>query len=133
MKGFNIVFAILCIISAALQYNDPDPYVWATIYLACGAVLIYSVFRPAPRAAILTLLFVYLVYAVYLFFTADGVLDWAQHHDAESLTQKMQAEAPWIEQTREFFGLCLLIGALVLNLLSRRSTIGRASGSKSPA
>jgi Transmembrane family 220, helix len=44
MKIFNILFCILFIISAALQYNDPDPYVWMPIYLY-GAALCWLAFR----------------------------------------------------------------------------------------
>lgn len=59
----------------------------------------------------------YLGYAVYLFFTKDGVLDWATKHDAESLVQTMKAEKPWIEDTREFGGLLILIVVLVVNYI----------------
>jgi hypothetical protein len=32
MKGFAWVFGALCVVSAILQYNDPDPLVWMVIY-----------------------------------------------------------------------------------------------------
>jgi hypothetical protein len=44
MKVFNILFFILFVLSAALQYNDPDPWLWMPIYLY-GAVLCWLAFR----------------------------------------------------------------------------------------
>ncbi len=44
MKLFNLLFCLLFIISAGLQYNDPDPYVWIPIY-GYGAVLCWLAFR----------------------------------------------------------------------------------------
>ncbi len=37
----TILFALLFVISAGLQYNDPDPFIWISIY---GAATILSVF-----------------------------------------------------------------------------------------
>jgi uncharacterized phage-associated protein len=63
------------------------------------------------------------LYAAYLIFTNDGVIDWYTRHDAENLVQTMKAEKPWIEDTREFGGLVILIVALALNYRSaKRST-----------
>jgi hypothetical protein len=45
------------------------------------------------------------------------VLAWAQEHDAENIAQSMKATKPWIEQTREFFGLLILCVALVSNMI----------------
>lgn len=115
MKITNIFFCLLFILSAALQYNDPDPYVWMPIYLY-GAVLCYFAARGRyyPTAYIAGIL-VYTVYAVYLFFDKTGVLSWATEHNAENIVQSMKAEKPWIEETREFGGLLLLIIALGIN------------------
>ena len=64
-----------------------------------------------------------LVYAAYEFFSADGVLDWINKHNAEDIAGTMKAEKPWIESTREFFGLIMLIGVMMINyFVSRRKT-----------
>jgi hypothetical protein len=34
---------------------------------------------------------------------------------APSITATMQATKPWIEKTREFFGLLIVAGALLIN------------------
>jgi len=59
-------------------------------------------------------------YAFYLFFTEDGVLDWIEEHHAENIAGSMKASTPWIEDTREFFGLVILILVLGINLLYAR-------------
>jgi hypothetical protein len=120
MKIFNLVFAILFVVCAALQYNDPDPYLWMPIYLY-GAVLCWFAFRGKYYSnAMLVGIAVYALYALYLFFTDDGVVDWVNKHEAESLTQSMKASTPWIEDTREFFGLCILSFVLLMDYLYAR-------------
>lgn len=58
---------------------------------------------------------VYAGYALYLFFDKVGVLDWAEEHHAESLVQTMKAEKPWIEETREFGGLAIILIVMAIN------------------
>jgi hypothetical protein len=117
MKIFNLAFAILFVVCAALQYNDPDPYLWIPIYMY-AAVLCFLAFRGKfYPIAYLVGMAVYVMYAIYLFFTDDGVIDWVNKHEAESLTQSMKAASPWIEDTREFFGLCILTFVLLMNYL----------------
>ena len=120
MKIFNLLFAILFVVCAALQYNDPDPILWIPIYLY-AAILCFFAFRGKYYiTAMLTGITLYVLYAIYLFFTDDGVIDWVTKHEAESLTQSMAASSPWIEDTREFFGLCILVFVLLVNILYAR-------------
>jgi hypothetical protein len=115
MKIFNLIFCLLFIFSAALQYNDPDPYVWMPIYLY-GAVLCWLASRNKYyRKAYLLGIVIYAAYALYLFFTKDGVLDWIEEHNAENIAGTMKATKPWIEETREFFGLIILIVVLAVD------------------
>jgi hypothetical protein len=115
MKIFNIIFAILFVIFAALQYNDPDPYIWIPIYLY-AAVLCWMASRNKFYPKLMTAgVAVYALYAIYLFFEKNGVMDWMTEHDAENIAGQMKASTPWIEDTREFFGLCLTSFALLMN------------------
>lgn len=115
MKIFNLVFCILFIICAGLQYNDPDPYIWIPIYLY-GAIFCWLAFRNKFYPAAYTFgIIVFAAYASYFFFTKDGVLDWIQKHNAENIAATMKASTPWIEDTREFFGLVILIIVLAIN------------------
>jgi hypothetical protein len=117
MKLFNIFFCFVFVLFAALQYNDSDPYKWIPIYLYT-AVLCWLAFRNRfyPKAYIAGIV-VYAAYAVYKIFDANGLIDWMTKHGAQNIAETMKAEKPWIEETREFFGLVILIVVLVINLL----------------
>ena len=117
MKIFNIIFVFIFIVFAALQYNDPDPYIWMPIYLL-GAYLCYqAIYKKYNRLLYIIGLVAYVGYAVYLFFDKQGVLDWAGEHHAENIAQSMKATKPWIEETREFGGLLILITVLLINMI----------------
>lgn len=121
MRIFNIFFCILFVLFAALQYNDSDPYIWIPIYVY-SAVLCWLAYKNKfyPKAYIAGII-VFLLYASYFVFTKNGVLDWANEHNAESLVQTMKAEKPWIEDTREFGGLLILIIVLGINYFYSKS------------
>lgn len=117
MKNLNIFFTVLFIIFAALQYNDPDPFLWIPIYLY-AAYLCWKASRGVYHRNLFILgLVLYGIYAFYLFLDKNGVWSWASEHAAESLVTTMKAEKPWIEETREFGGLLILMSAMVLNIL----------------
>lgn len=120
MKIFNLIFCVIFVLFAALQYNDPDPYIWIPIY-GYAAVLCWLAFRSRyyPKAYLFGTV-IFLLYAVYLFFTKNGVLDWFEEHNAENLVQTMKAEKPWIEDTREFGGLLILIVVMLINYFYSR-------------
>jgi hypothetical protein len=115
MNAFNLIFCLLFIISAALQYNDPDPYVWMPIYMY-GAVLagLLSEINFIPKHTLSASLFTRFMLSAY-FFGKNGVLDWINKHNAEDIAATMKAEKPWIEETREFFGLAILIVVLLID------------------
>ena len=115
MKIFNIFFCFVFIVFAALQYNDPDPYVWMPIYLY-SALMCWLAFRNKfyPTAYLVGIA-VYAVYAIYKVFDHNGLIDWMTKHDSENIAETMKAEKPWVEETREFFGLVILIIVLMIN------------------
>jgi hypothetical protein len=115
MKIFNLIFTFLFVLFAALQYNDPDPYLWVPIYLY-AAVLCWMASRNRfyPKAY-LTGIIVYAIYAVYKIFDQNGFIDWISVHHAENIAETMKAEKPWVEESREFFGLLILITVLAVD------------------
>ncbi|WP_051205496.1 transmembrane 220 family protein [Salinimicrobium xinjiangense] len=121
MKLLNAFFVVIFTISAVIQYNDPDPLLWMAIYgygaLVCLLALLGKDHIVLHYAGIL----IFLTYALYLFFVPDGVLSWITEHDAENITGSMSEEKPWVESTREFFGLLILSFALLLNLIFRKN------------
>ena len=124
MKVFNLIFCVLFIVSAGLQYNDPDPYIWIPIYLM-GAVICFQAFREKVYPVFTLLLSaLFIIYDLYLFFDKFGVLSWLNEHNAENIAASMKASTPWIEETREFFGLLILIIVLMINyFVSQKSVV----------
>ena len=120
LKTFNLIFCILFVLFAGLQVNDPDPYVWIPIYLY-AAILCWLAFRNKYfPVAYLFGIAIFAAYAIYKFFDKDGVWDWITKHRAANIANSMKAEQPWIEETREFFGLMILIIVLLVDYLYSR-------------
>lgn len=115
MKIFNVVFAVLFVLFAALQWNDPDPYIWIPIYLYAAVFCALAATGKYYKGWYLFGIVASLAYAVYLFFEKDGVLSWMRDHQAENIAGAMKASTPWIEDTREFFGLFIIIIVLLAN------------------
>ncbi len=100
-----------------MQYNDSDPYIWMPIYLY-GAYLCYQAIQKKYNPLLYIIgLSVYTVYGLFLLFDKTGVINWMTNHQAENIAKTMKAETPWIEETREFFGLLILIVVLVINMI----------------
>jgi len=117
MKIFNIFFCIVFILFAALQYNDPDPYLWMPIYLYAAVLCALAAKNKFYPKAYWLGIAAYAAYATYKFFCKDGVLDWIRIHNEQNIAETMKAETPWVEETREFFGLLILIVILFINWL----------------
>jgi hypothetical protein len=120
---FNFIFVGIFLLFAALQYNDPDPWIWIPIYgYASGICYAYARGKRPQRFALLGI-FGCLIYAAYLLMTQNGVLSWATEHEAENLVQTMKATKPWIENTREFGGLLIILLVLGLNYVKYNQRI----------
>ena len=120
MTILNVIFCIAFLWFAYLNFNDPDAWLWVSIYLfaalCCGAAPFGFYF---PITYLIAILF-YLIYALVLFFVKDGVWDWFTKYRMQNIAATMQATKPWIEKTREFFGLLIISGALLINYFAYR-------------
>ena len=113
-----ILNAFFCLAFAAFAYvnlNDNDAWLWVTIYMVACICCGLAAFGKYYPAVYLIAIGFYLVYAIILFFAKDGVRDWITKYKKESIVQSMQATKPYIEKTREFFGLLIISGALAIN------------------
>lgn len=120
MKWLNMTLVVIFIIFAGLQYNDPDPYIWVPIYLLAAFICWRGAKEKYHPVLSLIGISAYAIYAAYLFFDKNGVLSWANEHAAENIVQTMKAEKPWIEETREFGGLLIAMGAVAMNYIRGR-------------
>lgn len=111
----NIIFCLAFVYFAYLNLNDIDPWLWVPIYLSaatCCGLTVFGIYFPRIYLLLIAL---YLIYAIILFFATDGVRDWIVKYKSPSIVESMQAGKPWIEKTREFFGLLIISGALVVD------------------
>jgi hypothetical protein len=112
----NVIFFLAFVVFAWFNLNDKDSWLWVPIYMVAAILCGLAAFKYFyPTISIIAICF-YLIYAIILFFVKDGVLDWITKHNAQHIAQTMQATKPYIEKTREFFGLLIITGALLLNL-----------------
>src|SRR5271170_4355631 len=113
----NIIFCLAFLYFAYLNLNDVDPWLWVPIYVAAAACCGLTVFGKFYPRIYLVLIGFYLVYAIILFFSPDGVRDWIVKYKRPSIVESMQATKPYIEKTREFFGLLIISAALAIDYL----------------
>lgn len=112
---FNIFFCIAFLAFAYVNLNDIDAALWVTIYMVAAICCALAAFGKYYPAVYLIAIAFYMVYAIILFFGKDGVRDWIVIYKRPSIVETMQAEKPYIEKTREFFGLLIAAGVLAIN------------------
>ena len=120
MKIFNLFFCCTFVLFAALQYNDPDPYLWIPIYLFAAFLCWKASKGDFYSIATLVGIVFFTGYAIYKIFDPNGLLDWMNLHHAENIAETMKAEKPWVEESREFFGLLIIIIVLSINYFQSR-------------
>jgi hypothetical protein len=125
MKTFNLVFTILFILFAALQYNDPDPYIWIPIYMVSAYVCFQTYKGKFDAFSHWIIVACCVIYAVRLLIDPNGVISWFNDHNAENLVQSMKATKPWIEQTREFGGLLLILIVATVNIITNKKAAAK--------
>lgn len=111
----NVIFCLSFLLFAWFNLNDKDSWLWVPIYMAASACCALAAFGLFYPLIYLLLSAFYIVYAIYLFFSPDGVRDWIVKYKQPSITESMQATKPYIEKTREFFGLLIITTALAIN------------------
>ena len=111
----NIIFCLSFLVFAWFNLNDKDSWLWVPIYLAASVCCALAAFGNYYPLIYILLIAFYLIYAIILFFSKDGVRDWIVKYKQPSITESMQATKPYIEKTREFFGLLIISAALAIN------------------
>ncbi len=111
----NVFFFLAFCAFAYVNLNDKDSWLWVSIYMAAAICCGLAAFKKYYPVIYLIAITFYLGYAVFLFFAKDGVRDWMMKYNKESIVQSMQATKPYIEKTREFFGLLIISIALAIN------------------
>ena len=103
------VVAVLFFSFAAVQYNDPDSWKWIIAYLVpailFSLLVVGRYFNKAGRIFLIIFVFTGLLYIPDLWtWISSGM---------PSITESMQADKPLVELMREFFGLVIIMLALL--------------------
>lgn len=118
MRILNFTLAVMFLVFAFVQVNDPDPVIWILIYGAMAVISIMAIFEFYPKKLIIGLL---VVYVLYSFVYVPGVLEWLREDNKALLFDDLaKMQYPYIEQAREFLGLFICIIVLVFYTLRSR-------------
>jgi hypothetical protein len=118
MKFVNLLLALMFLVFAFLQINDPDPIAWILIYGAMAAVCILAAFRVYYKSVLVLLLIGFAGYSLVFF---EGVMVWFSQPDKAVLFDDvMKMEHPYIEESREFLGLLICMIVLIIHLILSR-------------
>ena len=98
----NIIFLVIYLLSAAVQYNDPDSLIWATMYLAAATMCVMQFSQRPSRWPPRVVLVVSMIWALALL---PGIVGQVPIEDIFApLSMKTKA----VEEAREIGGLFLV-------------------------
>jgi hypothetical protein len=118
MKIVNLILAVMFLVFAFLQINDPDPLLWIGIYGALAVICVLAAFRIYSRAAMVVLSGLLLVYGYFLL---PGAQEWWAQEDRSALFDDVaKMEHLYIEEARELLGLLICIVVLIFQLITAR-------------
>ena len=109
MKIVDVIFVLLFVVFAALQVNDPDPWIWVPLYGAAALVPGLALFN---RNNLVLTLMVMGACAIGMIVYVPGFYQFLTQGQGHSMMEEMSDAYPFIEETREFLGL--LIAEVVL-------------------
>ena len=114
ITAVNTFFLIAYLLSAAVQYNDPDGLLWMAVYLSAAAMCIAHYRRRQPRWLPPALLVVCLLWIGTLLPAIVGQVSPAEIFDSISMRTRA------VEEAREIGGLALVAlwaGALAFRVV----------------
>lgn len=115
MKAANIVLALLFALFTYFQFNDPDAWLWISIY---GLMTVIAGLAATGRSYLPLIGLVALACLYTLITTAPGVWEYLTNQDGYTIMEGMSYEKPYIEETREFGGSLICLGGLAFFFFS---------------
>jgi hypothetical protein len=128
MRITKILFALLFLLFAIVQLNDPDPLLWVLIYLSMSAVSVMAAFGKYSTKLMIVMAAGYLIMTIIYF---EGFADWLGSPDRRLLFDDLaKMEHPYIEEAREFLGLLICLATLLFYFwLDRKEAAGEEADS----
>jgi len=118
MRILSFILAVMFVVFAFVQVNDPDPIIWILIYGVMAVICVLAAFGIYPRKFMIGLAIAYTLYSIYYF---PGVREWLQHDEKSLLFDNLaKMEFSYIEESREFLGLMICVIVLIFYLIKSR-------------
>jgi len=117
MKLANFILAAIFALFAIVQYNDPDPLRWILLYGFIALTSLLAGFRKYYPAILYSGIVVCILWALSLF---PSVRELFMENNPSDLVESMQAKKPYIEGSRESFGLLLSACILAFHIWSHK-------------
>lgn len=115
-KIINILLALLFALFAFFQVNDPDAISWVILY---GYVAVMAGMAAFNRFNLALLIPGIVIFTLYFLYLTPSIIDWFASDD-NLVGVEMTNNKPYIENTREAFGLLMALVALILIFLQLR-------------
>jgi hypothetical protein len=120
MKVTNFILAIMFLLFAVVQFNDPDPILWISIYVVMAAICVMAALNRYIKPVMWFLLGAFFAYACFLY---PGVKEWIAQPDLSILFDDvMKMQYPYIEESREFLGLIICLIVLLVQLFRSKNS-----------
>jgi len=121
-KILGVFFGVVFISFAVVQYNDPDPMVWITIYLMAAVLCIGAGFGKVGNAVLVAAFVLYAIGVIYWWPERfEGVGDSMRDANTGALLKN-------VEEGRESLGLAMCsIAFLGLALVAKFSKGGKTT------
>lgn len=91
---------------AFVQLNDPDALFWTLLYGSCAFLSLVLLLGIKNN---ILFFFNTAFCLVAIIISSSGFVEYIQQPEIESLLQKMTADKPYIEETREFLGAIIAL------------------------
>jgi hypothetical protein len=119
MKIVNLILAVMFLLFAFVQINDPDPALWIAIYGIMAVVCIMAAFNYYHKLGLVVLTVAYLGYSVILI---PGLREWLAQDDQSMLFDDIaKMQHLYVEESREFLGLMICVIVLIVQLVRARA------------
>lgn len=118
MKIVNLLLAVVFLLFAFVQINDPDPLIWIAIYGSMAVLCVLAAFRVFNKWLSIGLVIIFALYSVFLF---PGVRQWMQQDDRTMIFDDVaKMQYPFVEESREFLGLVICMVVLAVHIIQTR-------------
>jgi hypothetical protein len=113
------LLALMFLLFAALQYNDPDPGLWMLVYGSIFGVCLAAAFNRFSLGLMIPMAGGYLILSAM---HVEGMLEWLRSPNRKMIFDDLaKMQYPYIEEAREFLGLLMCVATLLYLFYRQRA------------